>query len=68
MDLFRVAAHLFVIGGQYVQSRLRFQAANDSQPVSVAAADEVVGEDAGVVIAASRHIEVQRRSEASVCT
>lgn len=53
---------LLLVGGENVQGRLRLQAAHDPQSVPLAAADEVIGEDASVVVAAGGHIEMERRA------
>src|SRR5215475_6971611 len=49
----------FVVDGKDVQGRLRLQAADDPEPVPLSTPDEVVSEDAGVVIAAGNYVEME---------
>jgi hypothetical protein len=54
-----VAACLFLVDGQDVQRWLGLQAPDDPQPEALAAPDDAVGEDAGVVVAAGDDVQVQ---------
>jgi len=54
------SARLFFVDGQDVQRWLRLEASYDPQSVAFAAPDDAIGEHAGVVVAASYHVEVQR--------
>jgi hypothetical protein len=51
---------LFVIDGEDVQGWLRLEAAHDPQPLPLASPDEVIGEYAGVVVAAGDDMKMQR--------
>jgi hypothetical protein len=54
-----VAACLFLVDGQDVQCWLGFEAPDDPQPEALAAPDDAVGEDTGVVVAAGDDAQVQ---------
>lgn len=50
---------LLFVAGKDVERGLGFQAANNPEAVAFAAADQVVGEDAGVVVAARDYVKAQ---------